>query len=117
MANSILSIEVLDEVTVALVQEHRVFLKITDQFREEVIGIIDAGVQKLVIDLSKVNVMNSSGLGVLILARDMLQKKGGMIVLCGLLPMMKEIFTRMHLDSFFTITQDKESALAEIKKI
>ena len=28
MANSILSIEVLDEVTVALVQEHRVFLKI-----------------------------------------------------------------------------------------
>ncbi len=115
MANSILSLEAMDDITYVQVQEHRVFLKITDQFREEVIRIIDAGTHKLIIDLSKVNVMNSSGLGVLILARDMMQKKNGVIVLCGLLPMMQEIFTRMHLDSFFNITSDKDAALSMLK--
>lgn len=116
MAFSTLAVQAVEDITIVRVLEHRIFLKIADHFRDEIVQLIEGGAQKVIVDLSTVNVMNSSGLGVLILARDMLLKKGGVILLCGLVNIMKEIFTRMHLDDFFTIYPDCQTALAEMKK-
>jgi anti-sigma B factor antagonist len=106
-----ISVENIRDITIIKVLERRVFLKISDQFRDEVVRIIDGGATRVIIDLSTVHVMNSSGLGVLILARDMLQKKGGKIILCGLLKVMEEIFSRMHLDNFFEICKNVTEAM------
>jgi anti-sigma B factor antagonist len=109
-----IAVENIGDITIIKVLERRVFLKISDQFRDEVVHLIDSGANRVIIDLSNVHVMNSSGLGVLILARDMLQKKGGKIILCGLLKVMEEIFSRMHLDNFFTICKNVSEAVEAI---
>jgi anti-anti-sigma factor len=113
---STISIENTGDITVIKVLERRVFLKISDQFRDEVVRIIDSGAHRVIFDLSIVHVMNSSGLGVLILARDMLQKKGGKLVLCGLLKVMDEIFSRMHLDNFFVICRNVSEAIEVVRE-
>jgi anti-sigma B factor antagonist len=117
MAFTTISVDVANTVTIVHVLERRIFLKITDHFRDEMQQVIEGGALNLIVDLSQVNVMNSSGLGVLILVRDMIRKKEGAIVLFGLSNMMHEIFARMHLDSFFTITADYETAMAILKAI
>lgn len=103
------------DVTIIKVVERRIFLHIADDFRNEVLSVIDNGVQKVIIDLCNVNVMNSSGLGVLMLVRDKVDKQKGRLIICGLQPIMSEIFYRMHLDTFFVVTRDQEEALLKIQ--
>jgi anti-sigma B factor antagonist len=103
------------DVTIIRVTERRIFLHIADDFRNEVLSIIDNGVPKVIIDLCDVNVMNSSGLGVLMLVRDRIDKQKGRLVVCGLQPIMSEIFYRMHLDTFFTVTDDQDEALQKLQ--
>lgn len=105
-----IALEQMDTILVIRVLERRIFLKIADQFKEEMVRAMENGSQHLIIDLSLVNVMNSSGLGVLILARDRVLKKGGKLILTGLRSVMTEIFRRMHLNVFFTIAEDITSA-------
>jgi len=103
-----------NNVDIISVLEKRIFLDLTEKFKDEVIHIFEKGAKNIIFDLGNVNVMNSSGLGVLILARDKIEKKGGKIVICGLLPLMKEIFDRMQFSSFFTVVDDLEEALLAI---
>lgn len=112
-AKSLNTIEVASkgDVSIVTVKERRIFLQITETFREELVSVIEQGANKLIVDLTHVSVMNSSGLGVLILARDKLKKRNGKIILCGMQHIMAEIFARMHLDSFFEVATDREGAL------
>ncbi len=99
------------DIDIVTIKERRIFLQIAETFREELVSVIEGGASKLIVDLSQVSVMNSSGLGVLILARDKLKKRNGRIVLCGMQHIMAEIFARMHLDSFFDVAADTEAGL------
>ena len=115
MTYKTIKVAVEGDVTVIHILERRIFLHITDEFRDEVMSVVDSGIDKLVIDLSAVNVMNSSGLGVMMLVRDKMEKRKGTLVVCGLQPIMSEIFSRMHLDTFFEIAPDTTAALKKIK--
>ncbi len=86
-----------------LVLENRIYLGVTDIFAEEMADVITRDFSEMVIDLSHVSVMNSSGIGVLIKTRDELQKMGRTIKLKNLQPLMKDIFNRMRLDTLFDI--------------
>lgn len=55
---------------------------VTD-FKEELKGLIESGKTNIVADLSKVNFMNSSGLGALISALTTLRNADGDMKLCG----------------------------------
>ncbi|NIA31077.1 MAG: STAS domain-containing protein [Actinobacteria bacterium] len=103
------------DITIIKVMQKRIFLEISDQFRDEVISVIEDGGTKLIFDLSQVHVMNSSGLGVLMLARDKIEKRNGKIIICCLMPLMDEIFTRMRFTHFFEITKDFKSALEKME--
>lgn len=95
------------------VQEKRIYLSITEIFKEELIALIEQGNLKVVIDLHRVEVINSAGLGVLILARDVLMKKAGIIKLTNLQQLLSDIFSRMKLDMLFKIYKSNEEAVAE----
>ncbi len=116
MSLSTLSVSKENSVTVVTVTEKRIFLKVTDEFKEQLLSVLDSGATDILIDLGHVHVMNSSGIGVLMLVRDKIEKRKGRLVLCGLQPIMHEIFTRMHLDTFFTVAEDKTAALTFFKK-
>jgi anti-sigma B factor antagonist len=97
--------------TVVRVIEKKLYQNTVVPFQKRMVSLIDAGKKKLVVNLSEVEVMNSSGLGVLILTWDRLSKEGGRLVIAGLCPMMEELFQRMRLDLLFTLAGTEDEAL------
>lgn len=97
---------------IAVVLEKRIYLGITDVFRDEMLLLLEEEFTELIIDLSHVAVMNSAGLGVLIMAQDTIKKRTGRIKLINLQPLMQEIFARMRLDTLFEIYDTLEEAIA-----
>jgi anti-sigma B factor antagonist len=116
MKEKVIEIQDKDGITFVRVDEKRVYQNIVVPFQEELISIIDQGNERLIIDLSEVDVINSSGLGVLILASDRLNKIGGKLVVMGLSPLLKELFQRMRLNTLFIVVESQEEALSEIRK-
>jgi len=53
------------------------------KYIEEIKNLIDQGKTNVVVDLSKVNFMNSSGLGILITSLTSLRNAGGDLKICG----------------------------------
>ena len=93
--------------------EKRIYLGITDLFRDDMLSVLDHDVEELIINLEHVAVMNSAGLGVLIMAQDTIKKRGGRIKLTNLQPLMQDIFSRMRLDTLFETFDSVEEAKAE----
>ena len=67
--------------------------------------------RQLVVDLSKVSYIDSSGLAVLIEAMQNVERYGGKFTLAGLQQNVKPIFEIARLDQVFPIFPDVESAL------
>jgi len=101
-----------DDTASITVTEKRIYLGITDIFRDEILDVLQNNKKELVINLENVAVMNSAGLGVLIMARDMIKKKSGRIKLTNLQPLMQDIFSRMRLDTLFEINGSPEQAFS-----
>ena len=94
------------------VLESRIYLTVTEVFKEELMHVIDGGAHRLVIDMGKVAVMNSTGLGILILARSKVDKHGGVVHLSRLQPLLMDIVKRMKLDTLFQVFETNEEACA-----
>ena len=97
---------------IVTINEKRIYLGITDLLRDDMVSVLDQDFNELIINLEQVAVMNSAGLGVLIMAQDTMKKRGGIIKLTNLQPLMQDIFARMRLDTLFEIFDDKNEALA-----
>jgi anti-sigma B factor antagonist len=67
---------------------------------------------KLVVDLSKVSYIDSSGLAVLIEAMQGVEEYGGIFALAGMQETVRSIFEIARLDQVFRIFPDVDSALA-----
>jgi anti-sigma B factor antagonist len=68
--------------------------------------------KRLVVDLSRVSYIDSSGLAVLIEAMQNVQEYGGKFALAGLQETVRTIFEIARLDQFFQIFPDVDAALA-----
>lgn len=66
---------------------------------------------KLVINLAKVEYMDSSGVATLVEAMQMQSKRKGRLVLCQLQPKVESIFKISRLDMVFTIVNDEQQAV------
>ena len=66
-------------------------------------GLIDGGERKLVIDLSRVAFIDSTGIGVVIRAMNALRDKGGDLILRGPAPMTYQVFETVGLTKVLTI--------------
>lgn len=80
------------------------------QLRRGIYEVIDQGHQKVAIDLSEVEFMDSTGLGVLIGGLKRLRESGGSMVLVGIRPAVGRVFEITGLDRIFTI----HDSLAEV---
>lgn len=100
-----------DDVLVIEVLPRRIYLQVVEKFRADLHGALAAASAGVLIDLGKVSVMNSAGLGVLIAVYDQLQKQKRKLVLCNLLPVMMEIFSRMKLETLMPVVKSQEEGL------
>ncbi len=116
MDKPVLDIQELDGITVIHVREEKLYQSVVEPFREKMLLLVDEGKRLLVVNLSSVVLMNSAGVGVLILVWDRLRQDGGQMVISGLSPLMRELFQRMRLDTYFPITESEEDAVAFLRR-
>jgi len=85
--------------------------KDTDEFRETVADLIEQGNKSLIIDLSKVNYMNSSGIGSLIAVHSSYSKNGGVVKLTGLSSSVQNLFVVTKLIDVFDVHENVDQAI------
>ena len=111
MEKPTIDVDLSGDIAIITVKVKKLYQKVVGPFQEEMVAVVDQGYIRLVVDLSGVDVMNSSGLGVLILLWDRLQKEGGRMIITGLRPLMYELFTRMRLDTLFPVADSRDEAV------
>lgn len=87
---------------------------VTDS-RKKSLEVIEAGEGKLILNLTKVSFMDSSGLSVLISALKAARGKNGDVVLLGLTPPVRSLIELTRLQQIFKIFEDEAAALAHFK--
>jgi len=113
---STLSVRRDNDVTIVDVLTRRIYLKVVEEFREELNDILNTSSGAVLLDLGKVSVMNSAGLGVIIAAHDQLQKKQRHFLVANLQPLMLEIFNRMQLGTLIATTTSVNDGLMQLQE-
>jgi anti-sigma B factor antagonist len=62
-----------------------------------------AGARAILVDMSQLTYVSSSGLRVLLSARSAMRKKGGDIFLCALSPSVREVFDMVGFSAIFSL--------------
>jgi stage II sporulation protein AA (anti-sigma F factor antagonist) len=81
-------------------------------------GLVEAiadGTPRLVLDLTEMDYISSAGLRVLLKLAKQIQKAKGKVVLFGLRPNVREVFSISAFDRIFSIHNDRAAAVAAIR--
>ncbi len=81
------------------------------EFEELMLGLLDEDLQKIVVDFSDLEYINSSGLRVLVMTFQRITKKGGSLAVCGLRDYILEVFTISGYDMLLQVHPTVEDAL------
>jgi anti-sigma B factor antagonist len=81
-------------------------------FKKAVTRLLEEGHVHLLVDLSQVGFLDSSGLGALVRAMTNSQKEGGQTKLLRVGPQVKRLLEMTKLDSVFEIHEDLEKAVS-----
>ncbi len=110
-----MELKVRQEGGVAVVNvEGEVDLHGTPRLRESLTELVRPANAKVVVNLARVNYIDSSGLGVLVGAMKAAGKSGGKLVLAGLTREVRTVFELTRLSRFFDIYEDEATALARL---
>ncbi len=85
------------------------------EFIADIEGQLQSGHLKIVLDLSDLKYINSSGLNVLINILTKARKNGGEAVVANVSPKVRELFVITKLNTVFTVTDTVEKALSKLK--
>lgn len=92
--------------------EGAIDLHVSPEVRASLRVLIDEKPKRLVVDLSRVPYVDSSGLAVLIGAMQSLEHEGGVFLLAGAQEAVQIILESAKLDKYFRLFPDVEAALA-----
>jgi anti-sigma B factor antagonist len=88
-----------------------------DRFRALWNEAVGSGAKVLIIDVSNVPVVDSSGLGSLMRCYSALKAVGGRVKLVGANEVIRQTLSVTHLDKLFSFYDDEASALASIATV
>lgn len=74
-------------------------------------GLIDAGVQKFLVNFEKLDYISSAGLRVLLATAKKLKPSGGDLKICCLNPTVQEVFDISGFSTILSVTSSEEEAL------
>jgi anti-sigma B factor antagonist len=99
---------------IVAVQDARIDAIVALKFKEAMRGLTEDGPQWVVLDLSKVQFVDSSGLGAIVAAmKNMAGERT--LVLAGLTPMVDKVFRLTRMDQVFRIFGTLDAALKELR--
>lgn len=81
-------------------------------FRSRIRGALEDGVTELVVDMTHVTMVDSSGIGLLISAHNSLRKRGGRLSVTNVSPEILDLFRSMRIHQHFSVT---EAATEEVR--
>lgn len=84
-----------------------------DLLREPLDDCLEKGLSRLVVDCSRLEFCDSTGLNVLLGARLKAEAAGGGVHLAGMLPAVARVFEITGADAVFTVHDTLDAALAE----
>lgn len=83
------------------------------QARNAIMELVKKRVPKVIVELSEVSYMDSSGVATLIEGLQLCQKYNGLLVVAGLRDNVREVFELTRLDKIFKIYKDVDTAKAD----
>lgn len=86
----------------------------TPQLRDELLGLVDAGEQYLVLDVSGVPFLDSTGLGVLMEVHRRLRDNSGSVALVGARPALVRLLTITNLSRALPVYRSVEDAATAV---
>jgi anti-sigma B factor antagonist len=84
------------------------------EFRQSALHLLAGGAKRLVVDLTGITYMDSSGLGALVGLLKRLKESGGKLAIAGPQPQVKRLFEITGLNQVFPLFDDVGSALREV---
>ncbi len=102
----------VDEDTQALDLEGEVDVYTAPGLRQEIMDQVDGGVKHLLVNLAKVEYLDSTGLGILIGGVKRIKEQGGSLRLVGPSPRISRIFEITGLNKIFDVYGTEADALA-----
>jgi anti-sigma B factor antagonist len=73
-------------------------------------NLIQEGARKLVIDLSRLEYIDSAGIGVLVASSGLMEENGGQLRISGVRGMVAKSFGVVHMDRIVALDSDLESS-------
>lgn len=95
---------------VVTVTEKRLDAKVAVSFKDEMSALINAGETTVVLDLSNVGFVDSSGLGAIVTSLKLIGRKGDLLV-AGVKDDVMTMFTLTRMDRVFQMFSTTEDAL------
>jgi anti-sigma B factor antagonist len=108
-----LSDEQRNDILVVRVDEKRVDASRAPQFKDEITRRIEAGHTRLVLDLSGVDFVDSSGLGAIVACLKRLGPRGDLAI-AGAKGAVSRLFTLTRMDKVFPLHDTVDAAVAQM---
>lgn len=103
-----------EQLRIVSVQDSRIDAAVAIEFKDAMRQETDGGPELVVLDLSQVDFIDSSGLGAIVAAmKHMGQERK--LALAGLTPTVERVFKLTRMDSVFSVFPTLEGALAELR--
>ncbi|WP_146585023.1 STAS domain-containing protein [Puniceibacterium confluentis] len=106
-----LNCRTVGDVQVILVEDARIDASVAIRFKDQMRELTATAPSRVVLDLHRVDFVDSSGLGAIVAAMKQL-KSDQRLDLAGLTPGVDKVFRLTRMDSIFAIHSDLDAALA-----
>jgi len=105
-----LKTEEVGDIVLLRIEEERMDAHNSGAFKEQMLALFDEGKCNLIIDLSAVRFVDSSGLGALVSGFKNASAREGSLKLCGMQPQVRSMFELTRLHRVFEIYTSVEEA-------
>ncbi len=109
-----LSSKTQDDLLIVTVAEPRIDAAIAIEFKDAMRNETETGPDVVVLDLSHVEFIDSSGLGAIVASMKQLGSKRK-LVLAGITPTVEKVFRLTRMDSVFSLFATLDGALEDLK--
>lgn len=99
---------------VAVAAKGRLDSTTSPDLEKHLLGLVDGGARRLVVDLKDIEYVSSAGLRVLLLLAKRLKVAPGDLVLCGLSPAVRQVFDLAGFVPLFRLEPSREDAFARL---
>ncbi|MFC1733094.1 STAS domain-containing protein [candidate division KSB1 bacterium] len=104
-----------NDVCVITIQSEKFDSTKAPQFKTEILRVIASGFKYAVVDLFKVKLIDSSGLGALTFGKRQFSETSGNLTICSVQKKVLTLFSISKLDRVFDIHETLEESLEKIK--